>query len=81
MAANSGLIFLNSAEDRKSPDNFTIVLDKKAQASLERGGITNPRGHYDGKPIRVTGTLTMFREQAQIIVSDAARSRSWSDAR
>ena len=66
----SGLIFLNSAEDRKSADNFTVVLDQKAQAKLKEDGI-NPRSHFDGKMIRVVGVLSMFRDTPQIIVSDA----------
>ncbi|MCI0685149.1 MAG: alkaline phosphatase D family protein [Gemmataceae bacterium] len=68
--AAAGLIFLNSAEDRKNPDNFTIVLDKKAQEKLSQDGIANPRSHFEGKAIRVTGVLSTFRGTPQIIVSD-----------
>lgn len=69
-----GLIFLNSAEDHKSADNFTIVLDQKAQAKFKQEGI-NPRSHFDGKMIRVVGVLSMFRDTPQIIVSDAKQIR------
>ena len=68
--AAGGLIFLNSAVDRKSDDNFTIVLDKKAQERLKRDGIDSPRLHFERKAIRVTGTLSTFRDAPQIIVSD-----------
>lgn len=67
------LVFLNSAGDRTSEDNFTIVLDKKGQASLKAAGIANPRTHFAGKEIRVTGTLSEFQGRPQIIVSDAAK--------
>jgi alkaline phosphatase D len=68
--ASASLIFLNSAPDRTSPENFTVVLDKKAQAKLAQNGVANPRGHYEGKAIRVVGILSTFREAPQIIVSD-----------
>jgi alkaline phosphatase D len=65
------LVFLNSAVDRMSEDNFTVVLDKDARASLARAGITLPRTHFDGKAIRVEGTLTLFSGRPQVIVSSA----------
>jgi alkaline phosphatase D len=71
--ASSALVFLNSAEDRNNPDNFTVVLDKKAQDGLRQQGVMDIRKHYDGKSIQVVGTLSLFRAQPQIIVSDPAR--------
>jgi DNA/RNA endonuclease YhcR with UshA esterase domain len=73
MSPTQGLVFLNSSMDRTSDDNFTIVLDKKAQADLAKAGIKQPRSHFEGKRIRVTGTLTLFRERPQIILSDASQ--------
>lgn len=60
------LVFLNSSTDRTSEDNFTVVLDKKAQA-----GIKMSRQSFEGKAIRVVGTLSLFQGRPQIIVSDA----------
>ncbi|MCI0461457.1 MAG: alkaline phosphatase D family protein [Gemmataceae bacterium] len=71
--ASTTLMFLNSASDRQSEDNFTVVLDKSAQAKLKEAGITAPLTHYEGKTIRVTGVLSLFRERPQIIVSDPAQ--------
>lgn len=68
------LVFLNS-ESERGPDNFTVVLDPKAQDSLKAVGVTMPRKHFLSKQIRVTGTLTVFRDQPQIIVSDAKQIR------
>jgi alkaline phosphatase D len=65
-----GLIFLNSAEDHKSQENFTVVLDTKAQEKLRRDGVADPQTYYHGKTIRVVGVLSMFRETPQIIVSN-----------
>jgi DNA/RNA endonuclease YhcR with UshA esterase domain len=70
-AKKGGLMFLNSSVDRISEDNFTVVLDKKAQTSLQTVGIANPRSHYEGKMIRVAGTLSLFGGRPQVIVSDA----------
>ncbi len=67
------LVFLNSALDRTSDDNFTVVLDKKAQASLAKAGIPLPRTHFEGKAIRVVGTLSLFSGRPQIIVAGADR--------
>ena len=66
------LVFLNS-HDRSDDDNFTVVLDAKAQESLKKAGIDAPRTYFVGKTIRVTGTLSLFRDRPQIIVSDAAQ--------
>lgn len=75
------LIFLNSAVDRMSDDNITIVLNKDAQASLAKAGITLPRTHYDGKALRVQGTLTLFSGRPQVIVSDAKNIEIVKDAK
>ncbi len=70
-SAKSGMIFLNSATDRKSEDNFTVVLDKKAQEGLKAAGIADARAYFEGKAIAVTGTLSLFNGAPQIVVSDA----------
>lgn len=69
------LVFLNSAFDRMSDDNFTVVLNKQARASLAKAGVTLPRTHFEGKSIRVVGTLSLFSGRPQIIVSDAEKIR------
>jgi alkaline phosphatase D len=70
-STTGGLVFLNSHADRSDADNFTVVLDKKAQAALKQAGIATPRTHFEGKTVRVTGELSLFRDRPQIIVSDA----------
>ena len=70
---NSELVFLNSAEDRTSAENFTVVLDRKAQQGLKDKGIADVRRQFEARPIRVVGTLSLFREQPQIIVADARK--------
>jgi alkaline phosphatase D len=72
-AKNGKRIFLNSAGDFRADDNFTIVLEEAGQASLAKAGIDMPRTHFQGKTIRVVGTLSMFNMRPQIIVADAAK--------
>jgi alkaline phosphatase D len=72
-AKSGDLVFLNSAADFRSDDNFTIVLNKDAQDSLSKAGIASPRTHFEGKAIRVVGTLSMYNGRPQIIVSAAEK--------
>jgi alkaline phosphatase D len=72
--AAGGLIFLNSSAER-GDDSFTVVLDTKAQAQFKADGVADPRKHFEGKTIRVTGTLSLFRERPQIMVSAPAQIR------
>lgn len=67
------LVFLNSTEDR-GPDNFTVVLDKKAMEMLKATPEALQKT-YLGRRIHVTGTLSTFRDQPQIIVSDGKQIR------
>jgi alkaline phosphatase D len=72
---NGVLIFLNSAADRTSADNFTVVLNKMAQTGLAKAGIAATRSHYDGKSIRVVGTLALYNNRPEIIVSEPDKIR------
>lgn len=66
-------VFLNSIENRDK-DNFTIVLDMKAvEAGLKAAGVADPREHYKGKTIRVTGAVALFRDSPQIVVTEATQ--------
>jgi hypothetical protein len=67
---SSTLLFLNSATDRKAEDNFTVVLEKPAVEAFKTMGVASPLEHFKGKKIRVTGTLSLFREAPQIKVDD-----------
>jgi alkaline phosphatase D len=66
----SGLIFLNSAPDRRDEDNFTVVLDKAAVEAFKKAGVASPQSRFEGKVVRVKGKLSLFKDRAQIIVSD-----------
>jgi len=65
------LIFLNSEEKYQNDKNFTVVIDAKAAGQLKEAKIDDPATHFKGKTIRVSGTVTTFRDHPQIKVEDA----------
>jgi alkaline phosphatase D len=67
--------FLNSADDHRSEGNFTVVLEKAALEGFKKDGVASPQEHFKGKTIRVTGTLSLYRERPQIVVEDARQVR------
>ncbi len=69
--ASGTRVFLNSAEDRRADDNFTVVLEQAALDQMKKDGIADARAHFGGKMIRVTGRLSLFRERPQIVVQEA----------
>jgi alkaline phosphatase D len=66
------MIFLNSA-DRKSPDNFTVLIDKKGVESLKKAGVADPAMTYKTQTVRVVGVVTSFQDRHEIVISDAAK--------
>ncbi len=72
-ARDNSRVFLNSADFRDA-DNFTVVLDvRKVGDALKAIGVADPMAYYKGKTVRVTGTVTLFREKPQIVVEDAGQ--------
>ena len=65
-------IFLNSA-DRKSPENFTVVIDKKGIESLKKAGVADPATAYKTQTVRIVGVVTSYQDRHELIVSDAAK--------
>jgi DNA/RNA endonuclease YhcR with UshA esterase domain len=68
-ALRSGVCFLNSEEDFKNPDNFTVFLDKEALAKFKEAKIDDPAAHYKGKIVQVKGKVTLYRNRPEIKVS------------
>jgi DNA/RNA endonuclease YhcR with UshA esterase domain len=60
--------YLNSEADFKSDKNFTILIPKEAIAKFKAAKIDDPKTHYKGKLVRVTGTVTANKDKAQIRV-------------
>jgi DNA/RNA endonuclease YhcR with UshA esterase domain len=66
-----GVFFLNSKEDFKAPDNFTIFINKEGVGRLKEAKIEDPASHYKNKKIRVSGTVKLYRDKPEIVVEKA----------
>src|SRR5262245_52687424 len=64
-------VFLNSEANFRDDKNFTIVIGTKAADQLKKEKIDDPAAHFKGKTIRVTGTVTLYKERPQIRVEEA----------
>jgi DNA/RNA endonuclease YhcR with UshA esterase domain len=60
--------YLNSEADFKDAKNFTVFIPEAAMAKFKAAKIDDPREHFKGKVVRVTGTVTTNREKPQIKV-------------
>jgi DNA/RNA endonuclease YhcR with UshA esterase domain len=65
--------FLNSESDFKDAKNFTIFIPEAALETFKKAKIDDPKTYYKGKTVRVTGTVTLYREKPQIKVEDAVQ--------
>ena len=63
-----GVFFLNSKEDYRAPDNFTVFINKQGVEKLKEAKIEDPAAHYKNKTIRVTGTVKLYRNKPEIVV-------------
>ena len=66
-------IFLDSETDYKDEKNMAVVINEEGAARFKKAGIEEPAGHFKGKTIRVTGTVTLFNDRPRIVVSDPAQ--------
>lgn len=60
--------YLNSEEDFKSDDNFTIFLSKDAKEKLKKAGIDDPAEYYKKKTIRATGRVFLVEKKPRIAI-------------
>jgi DNA/RNA endonuclease YhcR with UshA esterase domain len=67
----NGVFFLNSKEEYKAADNFTVFINKQGVEKLKEAKIEDPAAHYNNKTIRVTGTVKLYRDKPEIIVEKA----------
>jgi DNA/RNA endonuclease YhcR with UshA esterase domain len=61
-----GDCFLNSEADYKSADNFTVFIPKDVVEKLKEAKIDDPSAYYKGKTVRVSGTVTLYRDKPEI---------------
>ena len=67
----NGVFFLNSKEDYRDADNFTIFIGKEGVDKLKEAKIEDPAAHYKNKTVRVTGMVKLYRDKPEIIVETA----------
>jgi DNA/RNA endonuclease YhcR with UshA esterase domain len=65
------VFFLNSREDYKDKENFTVFINKEGVESLKQAKIDDPVAHFKGKTVRVTGTVVLYQERPEIILEKA----------
>jgi hypothetical protein len=54
---------------------MAVVINEEGAARFKKAGIDEPAGHFKGKTIRVTGTVTLERDRPRIVVSDPGQIR------
>jgi DNA/RNA endonuclease YhcR with UshA esterase domain len=66
----SGVYFLNSEPNFRTDGNFTLFIDKAAAARFKKAGISDPAEHFDGKKVRASGTVKLYRDRPEIAIED-----------
>jgi DNA/RNA endonuclease YhcR with UshA esterase domain len=56
--------------DFRDAQNFTVFIPEEAVEKFKKAKVEDPRTHFKGKTILVTGTVTLYREKPQIKVED-----------
>jgi len=67
----NGVFFLNSKENYRDEGNFAIFISKEGVESFKTAKIDDLVAHFDGKKIRVSGTVILYRERPEIKVEKA----------
>src|SRR5215471_17839770 len=62
--------FLNSEADFKDAKNLTVFIPESGLEKFKKAKVEDPKTFYKGKTVRVTGTVTLYREKPQIKVED-----------
>ena len=65
-----GVIYLDSEDDFKDPNNLGVALSAGVAAKLKEKGIADPATHFLGKTIRVRGCVMKFEERPYLPVHD-----------
>jgi len=71
-ALRNGVCFLNSDDDFKSAQNFTIFIGKEGLKKFQDAKIADPAEHFKGKTVQVKGKVVLYRDRPEIVVDDPA---------
>jgi DNA/RNA endonuclease YhcR with UshA esterase domain len=72
---SGGAYFLNSKENYRDEDNFTVFISKDAAETFKTAKIDDIAAHFKGKTILVTGTVALRKERPQIAPEHAKQVR------
>jgi uncharacterized protein (TIGR03067 family) len=61
--------FLDSEANYRDPKNFTILINRAALDKFKAAGIEDPAAHFKGKTVRVTGTVSLYQNRPQIVLT------------
>jgi hypothetical protein len=71
-AKDGSRFFLNSQKDFRSPENLTVVVEvAKLSDGFKAKGLKDVQADFEGKVVRVSGMVTLFRDSPQIILDSA----------
>ena len=65
-----GIIYLDSEDDFKDPNNLGVAISAEAAAKFKEKGVADPAAHFLGKTIRVRGCVMKFEERPYLPVHD-----------
>jgi hypothetical protein len=68
-----GILFLDSEEDFKDPNNLGVALSAEVGQKLKEKGIADAAAYFQGKRIRVKGSVMRFEERPYLPVLDPAQ--------
>ena len=71
--AKRGIVFLDSEDDFKHPDNLGVAVSAEAAAKYRAAGVTDLEAHFRGKRVRVRGCVMRFEERPYLPVHDPAQ--------
>lgn len=69
----SSQFFLDCEEDKRDPNNLGIIVTAAGAVKFTEAGIDDPAGHYQGKTIRVQGTVIRKEGRPYIEVDEPAQ--------
>ena len=61
-------VYLNSEADFNDAKNFTIFIPKERVTEFVKAGIDRPADHFNGKWIKVTGTVVLEQQKPRVVV-------------
>jgi hypothetical protein len=65
-----GIIYLDSEDDFKHPNNLGVAISAEAAGKFTQKGIADPAAHFRGKTIRVWGCVMKFEQRPYLPVHD-----------